>query len=161
MYPVSVSDCPRPERGVFCILIVDIIFKSALVLLSLLCARNYQYKKGPVIADIITTKQCTEDYWSLSFYSKNWESDWLIFILLLVILQWKLIGWVIDINFIILSVRLNNKSYIFWYCLFNMWVLFGSTVCHLMNQIQPKTGNVLEFYFWFSIFLLGLCVPVH
>ena len=45
---------PRPERGVLCISIVDIISKSALVLFSLLCASNYHYNKGPVIVDNIT-----------------------------------------------------------------------------------------------------------
>ena len=46
MYPISVSGCPGPECGIFCILIVDLIFRSALVLFSLLLARNYHYNKG-------------------------------------------------------------------------------------------------------------------
>ena len=43
MYPVSVNNYPRPERGVFCILIVDLISKSALKFFSLLFAINYNY----------------------------------------------------------------------------------------------------------------------
>ena len=46
MYPISVSDCPGPERGVFYISIVDLVSSSALVGLSLLCASNYYYMKG-------------------------------------------------------------------------------------------------------------------
>ena len=46
LYPVSVRNFPSPERGVFCILIVDIISKRSQVLFSLLCVRNYHYKRG-------------------------------------------------------------------------------------------------------------------
>ena len=48
MYPVTARDCPGPERGVLCILIIDLILGSALVGFSLLHASNYYYKKGPV-----------------------------------------------------------------------------------------------------------------
>ena len=41
-------DSPRPERGVFCILIIDIILISALILCTLLCTGNYHYNKGPI-----------------------------------------------------------------------------------------------------------------
>ena len=43
LYPVSVSNCPSPERGVFCIFIVDLISKRALMFFSLVRARNYHY----------------------------------------------------------------------------------------------------------------------
>ena len=43
------SDWPGPECGVFCLLIVDIIPRSVLVLFSLLRAINYHCNKGPVI----------------------------------------------------------------------------------------------------------------
>ena len=49
-------DCPGTERGVFCILTVDIIPISTLVLFSMLRASNYDYNKGPVIVDNITAK---------------------------------------------------------------------------------------------------------
>ena len=45
MYPVSVSDCPGPERGVFCIFIVDIMLKITLVFFCLLRASDYHYNK--------------------------------------------------------------------------------------------------------------------
>ena len=48
------SDWPGPERGVFCIEIVDLISRSALVGFSLLRASNYYYRKGPVIVDNLT-----------------------------------------------------------------------------------------------------------
>ena len=43
-----------PERGVFCILIIDIILKSALVGFSLLRASDYYYKKWKVTVDNFT-----------------------------------------------------------------------------------------------------------
>ena len=48
LYPVSVSNCPGPERVVFCISIVDIIPRSTLVVFSMLRAINYYYYRGPV-----------------------------------------------------------------------------------------------------------------
>ena len=48
------SNLPGPERGVFCILIIDLISRSALVVFILVRARSYYYKKGPVIVDNIT-----------------------------------------------------------------------------------------------------------
>ena len=46
-YPVSVRNFPGPECGVFCILIIDIVLGSVLVVFSVLRARNYHYNKGP------------------------------------------------------------------------------------------------------------------
>ena len=54
LYPVSVVNFPGPERGVFCILIVNLISRSAPLVFSLLRAINYHYNKGPVIVDNIT-----------------------------------------------------------------------------------------------------------
>ena len=56
LYPVSVKDCPGPECGVFCILTLNIISRSALVLFSLLRARNYHYNKGPLKVESIWCK---------------------------------------------------------------------------------------------------------
>ena len=107
------------------------------------------------------SKQYTEDYCSFSFYSQNSRGEWLIVILLLVVLQCKLGGWVIDIYFIIIFVILNNKRYIFWYFILNVWVLYGSMLCQIVEQLQPKMGNVLEICFCLSLFFLVLCVSVH
>ena len=48
MYSIIVSDFPRPEGGVFCILIFDIVSISVLVGFSLICASKYYYMKGHV-----------------------------------------------------------------------------------------------------------------
>ena len=41
-----------------------------------------------------------------------------------------------------------------------MWlVLFESTLCQLMEQVRPKTGNPLESFVGFYLFLLLLCLP--
>ena len=106
------------------------------------------------------SKRYMGNYFSLSFYSQNRGGEWLILILLFFILQLKLRGWVVDVDFIIISVILNNESYIFWYCILNVLLLFGSILCQLMDQIRPKTWNLLVIYF-LSLFLIVLCVPVH
>ena len=41
------------------------------------------------------------------------------------------------------------------------WVLFGITLCNLMDLLQPKTGNPLEIIFWFLSVLIILCLPAH
>ena len=48
LYPVILSDCPGSKRGVFYILVVDLILRSALVVFILLRSSNYHYNKGPV-----------------------------------------------------------------------------------------------------------------
>ena len=48
MYPISVSDFPGPECGVFHISIVDLISTNSMVGFSFLRASNYYYRKGPV-----------------------------------------------------------------------------------------------------------------
>ena len=53
LYPVIVSDFPRPERGILCISIVDIISKRTLVLFSLLRSINYHYNNGPLKVEFI------------------------------------------------------------------------------------------------------------
>ena len=58
LYPVSVSDCTSPERVVFCISIVDLISKSAVVLFTLLCARKNHFEKAP--------------YYSLLYYVQDY-----------------------------------------------------------------------------------------
>ena len=45
MKPISVSDFPGPERGVFCISIVDLILRSTLVAFTMLRASDYYVRK--------------------------------------------------------------------------------------------------------------------
>ena len=66
MQPTSVSDCPGPERGVFSIVIVDLISRSALVGLSLLRASHYYNRKG--IVCYIYLVYNTYSYGELSIY---------------------------------------------------------------------------------------------
>ena len=39
-------------------------------------------------------------------------------------------------------------------------LMFGIMLCHLVEQIQPLTGNPFDF-FCFMLFILILCIPVH
>ena len=50
------SNFPGPECGVFCISIIDTIFRSALVLLSLLRASKYHYYNGPLKVEFFKCK---------------------------------------------------------------------------------------------------------
>ena len=50
------SDFPGPECGIFCISIIDLISKRALVLFNLLYARNYHYNKGSLKVEFIKCK---------------------------------------------------------------------------------------------------------
>ena len=56
MYPVSVSNLPVPERGVFCIFIGDIISRSGLVFLRLLCEINITINQGSLKVDFSKCK---------------------------------------------------------------------------------------------------------
>ena len=53
LYPVSVRNCPGPERGILCIFIGDLNSKSSLLLFTLLSARKPHFEKRPVIGNII------------------------------------------------------------------------------------------------------------
>ena len=52
---------------------------------------------------------------------------------LLALLHWKLWGWVIDIDSIIFFVILNNKSYIFCYCILEYYddITFDMNVSYI------------------------------
>ena len=56
LYPVSVSYCPGSEQDVFCISIIGIILRSALVLFSLLRASNYHNNKGTLKVEFFKLK---------------------------------------------------------------------------------------------------------
>ena len=57
LYPVSVSNCTNPERGILGIFIGDLTSTSALLLLTLLSAH----------------RRYTEDYWF--FYNESREGE--------------------------------------------------------------------------------------
>ena len=60
--PISVRNFPGPERGVFCIVTVNLISRNALVGFSLLHARDYYYRKGTVCyVFMFYSKYCSGD----------------------------------------------------------------------------------------------------
>ena len=150
MYPFSVSNFSSPGHGVLYILIGDLTLQFALVKLTLLCASKPHLEKYPGIVNPI-----------------KWEQT--IQVGLLVILQSQLRGWVINIDFIITIVRLNNKRYIFWYCIFiyddiiifDLYFNFISFIiiiinnfesvisCHFCKKIElAKELHIFQFPIW-------------
>ena len=151
MYPFGVSYFYRSEHGVFCISIDDLTSKSALVLLTLLSASKPHSKKSPGI-----------------FNPKKWKQT--IQEGILVIIQSKARGWVINIDFIIIIVILHNKRYIFCYCIFNyddnfIFDLFFSYMsfiiiiitnfesvisCHFYQTFSKQSNNYIKFSFQYQ-----------
>ena len=68
-------DFPGPERGILCILIIDIISKSALVLFSLLRASNYYYNKGALKVEFIKYKIIHSGLLPIENYSYFYSRD--------------------------------------------------------------------------------------
>ena len=54
------SGCSSTECGIFCILIVDLIFKSALVLFNLYLQASITSKNCPIIVEFIKQKNNTQ-----------------------------------------------------------------------------------------------------
>ena len=111
------GDCPIPERGVFCISIVDLISKTALVLFSLLCAINYHYKKGSLKVEFIKCKK---------IHSR---------LLFIVVLQSKLCQWVIKIVLFLISLYRPRKDTLYaishWSTMIHLlWICF-ILYCHV------------------------------
>ena len=100
LYPVSVSDFTIHLHVLLCILIGDITSKSALLLFTLLSARKPQFKKHLIIRNCID-------------FSKMIHRG------LFVIFQSILWGWVNDINYITIFVKLTKERYIFCHCILN------------------------------------------
>ena len=105
-----------------------------------------------LLCDIFKGHFFASDNW-IYYLFKSFDHPYAVNNKRVVTLQWKSGGWVIDIYIIVISVRLNNESYILCDCILNVRLLFGSTLCHLTEQIRPETGNTLEF-FCFSLFIL-------
>ena len=38
-------------------------------------------------------------------------------------------------------------------------MLFGRRLCHIIDELRPKTENPFAIYFWFHLFLLILGLP--
>ena len=134
MYPVCVSDCPEPERVIFCILIVDPISRSALLVFSMLSATNYHYNKGPVC------------YVSL-FYSQYCYSELSILFLFLLsrdtFVQVYSLLFSIDLQrfcyFIMLYLKLSQN--------FDFLTNICSFVVFLDTQFSQQTNKTITFNF--------------
>ena len=100
LYIVSESDCNSSGRAGLCILIDDLTLKSAMLLCILKSASKSHFDKHSVIGSPVRCKQT-------------------IHVGLLFTLQSKSRGGVIDIDFNITFERLNEKIYIFFYCILN------------------------------------------
>ena len=118
------SDCTSPGSGVLCILISDPTSKSALLLFTLLSESKPHPKNFPVIGNLITC-------------------SWIIINGgLLVILQSISWGWVINIDFLTIIVKLNNENFILCYCIlnyddnytFDIYVSSSLLFSHISNQ---------------------------
>ena len=84
LYPTSVRNCPRLERGIFYILIIDLTLRSAPVGFSLLCAIKYYYKKGPFC-------------YVLTFYIHYWYGELSILFLFIFSQKYTCVGSFYDI----------------------------------------------------------------
>ena len=126
LYPAIVSDCLSPERGVFYISIVNLISKITLAFFTLLRASKQHSKKAAGIVDHIILKTI---HWGL---------------LVIVILQSKLRGWVIDIVFIFIFLILNEKMNIMCYCILN----YNYSIIFVMFYI--KMARIIVFIIHFE-----------
>ena len=68
--PIQCEQLPWTWTCVLCILIVDLISKISLVFFGLLCARNYNYNKGPIKVEFLKWKLYIGDCYLLPFYSQ-------------------------------------------------------------------------------------------
>ena len=155
MYPVSVSYFPVPERGVFCILIVDIILRIALIVFSVLRERSYHYKKEPVIVDNITILTIHRGLLCIIFLES-------------ISLRWEIIYWTTMI-FLFLSFfrsryllsffsKISNLCFLCIFChnffeavkefhKFCFWILIYRTTLNLLfigHKVRKKHANVYQ-----------------
>ena len=125
--------------------------KIALLFFTLLSAIKPHFKNSPVIV-------------------YPFKCPLMIHRVLLVSIQWKLIRWVIDIDFITVFVILNHKRYIFCYCIlsynnncaFDIYVSYMSFIiifltnfesvisCHFCHNFSDQTKNYINFNFQFQ-----------
>ena len=126
LLPISVSGCPGPECGIFCISTVDIILISDLVVFSLLRAKYYYYKKGKVIVDNLTI---------ITIHVR---------LFCITLIQSISLRWEINIQFVfIYDIFLNNGQNVplyielQWYCYFchfSDWSIFYQFISKTMNM---------------------------
>ena len=109
-------DCPGPERGVFCISIIDLISRITLVLFSLLHVGKYHYNKEPLKVGI--------------FKSKKIQSR----LLRIAVLHPISLRWVIKIVLIYIIARYNCggtfAAILHWPTMILLFLFFNMLNCH-------------------------------
>ena len=130
------SDYLGPESGIFCIFIVDIFLRSALVGFSLLCAIGYYYKKGPVLVDYVMI---------LMTHGRSF----CITLLQLILLLW-------DINVIFFFLRDRSEKWISCSIHFLTSTKFAFlsffTVKYILSIFLTNFESVIYFYFLSQLF---------
>ena len=138
LYPFSVRNCPGPERGVFCMFIVDLISRSTLVVFSLLCARIYHYNKGPVIVDKLTITTIHAGLFCMIFQhsiSLRWEINIVFISIYNFFLMDKMYHCLLNSNDILIfvifqieisSINFSCKFRICAFFVFNATIFWGS-----------------------------------
>ena len=141
LYPVSVSNFPGPERGIFCILIVDLIYISALECFSLLLARNYHYNKGRLKFEFIKFK---------TVHSR---------LLFIAVLQSILLLWVMKIVLISIITsytwRGTFSAIVHWSTTIPLFLSYFIFNCHGTLFISINTKSVILWYYWKQQFCRG------
>ena len=133
LYPVSVRDCPGPKRGVFCILILDLISRSALVLLILLCASNYRYNKGPLKVEFIKCRTIHSGLLS-NIFLQEISLQWVI----KSVFTYINVRYTYGVYLLLLSIDLQFFFFIVMFCIILLWTIA------FLTDIE----SVLLWHFW-------------
>ena len=139
MYPVIARNCYIPGRDVLCILIGELTSKTTLLLFTLLSESKHQSANLPVIVNRIK--------WLQTIQGRS-----------LVILQSKLRGWVININFIPILREWTTKctfyAIVYWTMMIIVYLICMFLICHLsyiFSQILNQWSVVISVtIFWIS-----------
>ena len=91
------SDIPGPERGFFCITIVNIILKIALVLFILLCENNYEYDKCLLKSEVYKCKTIHSGLLLIAVLKSIWLQLVINILVLYIIARYTLGGKLCDI----------------------------------------------------------------
>ena len=150
-----------PERGVFCILIIDIILKSALVGFSLLRASDYYYKKWKVTVDNFTIITIHRGLLIIVIAQSNFArmSYWYLFIIGYSTVKIERVSdryW-FYYNFRDIELRKLHLLVLHIKCVSVFWK-------HVVSDHEAATDftrQSLGMFLCFSLFILILCLPIH
>ena len=138
MYPCSVSDCPSPECGVSCILIVDHISKSALVLFNLLRASKHNSGKASCSSPPYYYQKDTQMIISHFLWSQYHKGEWPI------------------LYFFLLFLWMNKTINRMYYCILNsddniIFVTFSIKMSCIIVFLT-NSESVISWYFMSQLF---------